>query len=55
MQSQFDKSAVRIDHGVQIAKIDTVSDRLSLTDERFPLIGGLAQFTKNRFDEILVA
>jgi hypothetical protein len=35
---------------MNVTEIDTVRDRLGLPDERFPLIGGLAQFPQNRFD-----
>lgn len=55
VQSQCEQPAVGIRNGVNVTEIDAVGDGFSLRDEGFPLIGRLAQFPKNGFDEVFVA
>ena len=47
--------AVGIRDGLNVAEIHAVRDGFGLRDNGFPLVGSLAQFPQNRFDEISVA
>ena len=52
MQSQPEQPAVGICDGVNVAEVHAVGDGFGLRDKGFPLIGRLAQFPQNRFDEV---